>query len=558
MPKISFSKKDLENVMGFEIDDGQLESYFFPAKGELDSLVDGNITSEITDSNRPDLWSVEGIAREIKGHLGLMKGVPKYDIGRSDYVVNVSGKNSFNPYAGAAIIRDIEITEDLLISMINLQEKVCNTYGRKRSEFAMGIYSLDKISGKNIYYTVVDKKTKFAPLGHDNEMTLEEVLEKHKTGIEYGHLIKDLDKYPVWLDEKKQVMSLPPVINSNHSGRVELGKQDLFLEVTGNNQEKVDVALLIAALAFADRGAKIECVKINYLDANKSFYTLDQTPIKLDFDKQKIFDYLGEELDDSTIIEYLERKHYNAKIEDDKVFVEYPKYRQDILHPVDVIEDIIIECNYNLIKPKKIEFYTTGGLLKTTEWNNLIREASLGLGLQELLNFTLTSTKKQYDNLFISEENRNAVEIANPMSESIAIFRERVLPEILEVLSKNQHISYPQNVFELGKVAFVEKENGKEKVKEENHLCVALCYNEVSYTNIKQRLDALLNAIDAKDVAYEPFDLSYAINKRSAKVTFKLDNKTLIGTIGELSPETLLAFGLNMPVVYFEINVDKY
>jgi len=556
MPKIVFSKKDFENLMGFEIDDAQLEGYFFAAKGELDDLTEGQITCDITDSNRPDLWSVEGIARELKGHLGLQVGLPIYDFKKSEYVVEVSGKNDFNKYAGAAIIRDVDVTEGLLISMINLQEKVCNTYGRKRSEFALGIYTLDKISGTKLKYTLVDKKTKFWALGADNEMTLEDVLKEHKTGKEYGHLIKDMSMYPVWMDEENNIMSLPPVINSNHSGRVELGKQDLFLEVTGKTQEKVDVALLITALAFADRGAKVESVKINYIDENKSFASLDQTPLELSFDKQKIFEYLGEELDDDTIIEFLERKHYNAKIVRDNVVVEYPKYRQDILHPVDVIEDIIIECDYNMIKPKKMEFYTTGGLLKTTEWNNLVREAALGLGLQELMTFTLTSSKKQYDNLFLQE--RNDVQIANPMSESIAIFRERILPELLEVLSKNQHISYPQNIFELGKVAFVVNESGKEKVKEENHLCVALCHNEVSYTEIKQKLDAILKAIGANDIKYEALDYSFMISKRSAKVTFKLADKTLQGFIGEVNPETLVTFGLNMPVACFEIYVDKY
>lgn len=558
MPKITFSKRDLETMMGFEIDDSQLESYFFCAKGELDDYIDGNITCDITDSNRPDLWSVEGIAREIKGHLGLQKGIPQYDFKKSEYLVEVSGENTFNPYAGAAIIRDIDVTEDLLISMINLQEKICNTYGRKRSEFALGIYALNKINGTKLRYNLVDKDTTFCPLGYDTPMTLEEVLKEHKTGKEYGHLIKDMKQYPVWQDSHGEIMSLPPIVNSNKSGRVELGRQDLFIEVTGKTQEKVDVALLITALAFSDRGAKVESVKINYIDENKSFATLDLTPNELSFDKSKIQEYLGEELDDETILEFLERKHYNPRIVKDKVFVQYPKYRQDILHPVDVIEDIIIECDYNMIKPDKMKFYTTGGVLKSTEWNNLVREATLGLGMQELMTFTLTSVKKQYDNLFIANENRNNVEIANPMSEGIAIFRERILPELLDVLSKNQHISYPQNIFELGKVAYVINSKGIEKVKEENHLCLALCHNEVSYTDAKQKLDAILKAIDAEEIIYEPVDVSYLIPKRSAKVSFKIGAKYCEGFIGEISPESLLAFGLNMPVAYFEISVDKY
>ncbi|PIU22623.1 MAG: phenylalanine--tRNA ligase subunit beta [Candidatus Diapherotrites archaeon CG08_land_8_20_14_0_20_30_16] len=558
MPNIVFSKRDLESLMGFDIDNNQLETYFFPAKGELNDFVDGVITVEITDSNRPDLWSVEGIARELKAHLGLEKALPKYRFAKSDYIVEVSGENKFNPKETSAIIRNVNVTEDLLISMINFQEKLCNTFGRKRSEFAIGIYALNKVNGKRLRYTVVDKKTKFKPLEFNEEMTLEEILKVHPKGKEFAHLMKDMNKYPVWIDEAGKIMSMPPIINSNESGKVELGLQDLFLEVTGVSQEKVDLVLLICALAFADRGAKVESITVNYLDEKKAIVSLDTTPGEISFEKQKIFDYLGEFLTDNQIVEFLERKHYNIKVVGNKVNVQYPKYRQDILHPVDIIEDLIIEYGYNVIKPAKFSSATTGKILQTTEWSNLVREASIGLGLQEVVTFTLTNVKKQSDLLNIDKKERPFVELANPMSGSIAIFRQRILPEHLELLSKNQHISYPQNIFEFGKSVHIELKNKNEIVKEENNLCVTLCHNEASYTEAKQRLDAILKAIDAKDIKYEPVDLSYLISKRSALVTFKLGKNICTGYIGELHPDILLMFGLNMPVAYFEICVDKY
>lgn len=558
MPNITFSKKDFENLMGFDIDDSQLETYFFPAKGELEDFVDGQITVEITDSNRPDLWSVEGIVRELKAHLGLEKGLPKYKFAKSDYIVEVSGENKFNPKEAGAIIKNVNVTEDLLISMINFQEKVCNTFGRKRSIFSMGIYALNKVNGKRLRYTVFDKKTKFKPLGYDYEMTLEDVLKIHPKGKEYGHLIQDMDKYPVWIDEKGKIMSMPPIINSNESGKVELGQQDLFLEVTGASQEKVYIALLVCALAFADRGAKVESITVNYVDEKKSFVSLNTTPGEISFEKQKIFDYFGEALTDAQISEFLERKHFDVKIVANKITVKYPKYRQDILHPVDIIEDLIIEYGYNVIRPTKFNLATTGKVLPETEFNNLVKEASIGLGLQEILTFTLTSIRKQYDNLKIDKKERNYVEIANPMSESIAIFRERLLPELLEFLSKNQHISYPQDVFELGKTLHIEMKNKTEVVKEENHLCVTLCHNEASYTQAKQRLDAVLKAIGAKDIHYEAKEFVMYIPKRSALVTYKLGDKTCQGHIGEIHPQVLGNFGLTMPVASFEICIDKY
>lgn len=556
MPQIEFTKKDLENLLGFEVEDTQLETYFMSTKSEFDDYSEGVIKLKGTDTNRPDLWGVEGVVRELKAHLGLEKGLPKYTFEKSDYIVEISGKNSFNPKGTSAIIRDVDVTEDLLVSMINFQEKVVNSYGGKRSEFALGIYALDKVNGKRLKYTVVDKKTKFIPLGFDKEMTLDEVLKVHPKGKEFGHLLKGMDKYPVWIDEKGKIMSMPPIINSNESGKVDLGKQDLFLEVTGKNQDKVDLVLLICAMAFADRGAKVESTTVKYLDTKESFVSLDNTALEISFDKHKILNYVGENLTNEQIKEFLERKHYEVSFDSNIIKLKYPKYRQDVLHPVDVIEDLIIEYGYNTLKPEKLNFYTVGGLLDSTNHNNSVREVSIGLGLQEIVTFTLTSKKKQYENMNIKDI--NCVEIANPMSESISVFRERILPEHLSLLSKNQHISYPQDIFELGKVVYVETQKGVEHHKEKTHLCVTLCHNKTSYTEIKQKLDALLKAIDAKDIKYESKDYSFLLPKRSALVTFKLGTISCSGYIGEVAPEILCNFGLNMPVAVFEISVDKY
>lgn len=556
MPQVEFSKKDFEQLMDFEVDDAQLETYFLPAKCELDEYKEGIIKLKATDTNRPDLWSVEGVARELKAHLGLDKGLLNYKFGKSDYTVEVSGKNDFNPKEASAIIRDVNVTEDLLISMINFQEKICNSFGSRRSEFALGIYALNKVNGKKLKYTVVDKKTKFCPLGFDKEITLEDVLKIHPKGKEFAHLLQGMNKYPVWVDEKGKIMSMPPIVNSNESGKVELGKQDLFLEVTGKTQEKVDLVLLLCALAFADRGAKVESIVVEYKEENKKIVSLDTTPGQMILSKEKIFEYLGEKIDNETIKRLLEQKHFDVKIVGSDVVVKYPKYRQDILHTVDIIEDLIIEFGYNVLKPEKLKFHTVGGLLQSTEWNQLVKESCIGLGLQEIVTFTLTSAKKQYNFLGLKPE--NCVEIANPMSDTIAIFREKILSENLEFLAKNQHISYPQNTFELGKVAYVPQDKKQEKAIEENHLCVCLCHNEVTYTEAKQYLDFVLKNIGAEEIKFTAQDYVFCISKRSAKVSFKLANKMCEGFIGELSPQTLSNFGLNMPVACFEICVDKY
>lgn len=550
MPVIEFNKKDFENLLGFEVDEGQLETYFIPAKGELEDLTEDLVKVEISDSNRPDLWGVEGIVRELKAHLGLENSLTKYNFKKSEYSVDVSGLKGIRPKASYCVVKNVNMTEDLLVSLINMQEKIAGTFGKKRKEIAIGIFDLDKINGKKLKYFAADKKTKFVPLTFTQELTLDEILKEHKKGLEFGGLLKDFSKYPLLVDEKNEVLSMPPIINSNNSGRVELDTKNLFVDITGLEQEKVDTALIIFAYAFADRGAEVELVEINYLDENKK-YLLNLKPYEMSFDKSKIYDYLGEEISDDEIKELLERKNYSVDFSNTKINLKYPKYRQDILHPVDVIEDLIIEYGYNILKPEKLNFYTNGKLLKETEFSNLVREICIGMQLQEVVNFTLTSKKKQYENL--GAKSIHTVELANPMSESIAIFREHLLPEVIEFLTKNQHISYPQNIFEYGRTLRVENN----KVVEEDHLFVGLCANKITYTDIKQKLDSFLKTIGATDVQYTAVDYPFYIVKRSAKVTFKLNEKIFEGVIGELAPKTLLNYGLNMPLACFEICLQR-
>ncbi len=550
MPQVEFSKKDLEKLLGFKVNEKDLETYFLPTKSELDSYKDGIITLKGTDTNRPDLWGVEGVVRELKAHLDLE--TKKYEFKKSDYSVEISDLKNIRPRASYAIVKNVKMSEDFLVSLINMQEKIANSFGNRRKDVAIGIFDLDKIKGKKLKYFAKEKTFEFIPLGENKKMSLEQILNEHKKGIEYANLLKDFNKYPILMDEKENVLSMPPIINSNNSGKVELNTKNLFIDITGFSQKKLDVVLLIFAMAFVDRGCVVEQVEVNYLDEKIKYWGLDLTPGKMQIKKQLINEYIGLNLDDNTICKLLKQKNYSVEINKDIINLTYPPYRQDILHVVDVIEDIIIEYGYNLLEPKKLNFYSVGKLLPETEWQNLIRNIGVGLGLQEILSFTLTSVKKQYNCLNIKDF--KPVELENPMSENIAIFRERILPEHLEFLSKNQHISYPQNIFEIGKVISI-KDN---KAIENTNLIITLSSNDVSYTLIKQYLDAVLKNLDISEISYEKIDLPYLIEGRSAKIVFKLNNKIMVGYLGEISPSVLMNFGINMPVAYFEININKY
>ncbi|MDD4983917.1 MAG: phenylalanine--tRNA ligase subunit beta [Candidatus ainarchaeum sp.] len=547
MPKIDVSRSDLESLLHYKIKDSELEKFFLCTKCEVDGVDGDTIKLDIKDSNRPDLWSIEGVAREIKKDNGEIKGLKEYSFEKSDYIVDVGDMKNIAKYVAAAVVKNVDISDDFLISLVNMQEKIAGSYGKKRSELSMGMYDLNKISGKKLKYFLGDKKTvKFAPLGFEKEMTLEEVLKNHKKGQEYGHLLAGFDKYPVWQDEKGKIMSMPPIVNSNDSGKVEVGKNDLFIEVTGITQEKVNVALLIVCMAFADRGAKVEAITVDY--GKEKVVTPYFAKEKMEISKQKIFDYIGMEISEKDLIGLLERKGYDVKIVKDKVVVEYPNYRVDIMHPVDVIEDILISIGYNTIKLEKVDVRSTGGLLDKTVWADSLRLLGVGAGLQEIMTFTLTSKEKQFGKMKIKNK---AVTIANPMSESIEIFRTSIVPEHLEFLVKNQHISYPQNVFEVGKIL---EENDK-GILEKIFFTATLCYEGVDYTYAKRLAEFVLNNLEVTDKKYTEFKHNSFIEGRVAKIEYKLNGKKKEGIIGEINPEVLKNFNLETPVAVFELDL---
>jgi len=220
MPTVEVSMKDLGKLVGKQMTRNELDEALMYVKGEIDGVENGILKIDIKDTNRPDLWSAEGIARELRARIGKEKGIPKYKLKKSKVVVKVEKSvEKVRPLIVASVIRNVKVTEDLLVQMIQLQEKVAMTFGRKRKEVAIGLYDLDKIKPPIFYRAYKPSELKFVPLEFEREMDLQEILETHPKGQEYGDLLKGKERYPIVIDSAKVVSSMPPIINSEHTGK---------------------------------------------------------------------------------------------------------------------------------------------------------------------------------------------------------------------------------------------------------------------------------------------------------------------------------------------------
>lgn len=545
MPNIEASKSDLENLVGRKFSEKELEDALLYVKGEIESFEGDFLKIDIKETNRPDLWSTEGIARELRSRLGIERGIPELEAKPSGITVTIEpGLEKIRPLGVYAVARGVKITDESLRQLIQLQEKICLTFGRKRREVAIGIFDANKVKGDCRYFCA-DPSLEFIPLGFSRPMSLREILYSHPKGKEYAFLLEKFERFPLLVDSGNEVLSMPPIINSEGSGKVTESTRNLFIDVTGFRQENIEVALRIICLALADRGATIQSVQVKR--EGKTITTPSFGSKKIFVPLNLVESYTGLDWHHNSILELLQRGRMEGKLEGKRIEVSYPDYRLDILHAADVIEDLLISYGYNKIEPAPVKMPLMGSQSKETLTLDACREALIGLGLQEILTFVLTSRDRQEKMILLKDE--GFAEISNPVSASWHLMRKRLFPEVLGFLSRNKHCAFPQNIFEVGK-ALELKEGEETGVRERNAACVVLCHSEANFTNAKSMLESLCRARRTK-FRLEKKNYPFFIKGRAAELS--CGRRT--GFIGEVHPEVLQNFGIEMPVAVFEIEV---
>lgn len=533
MVSIEIDKSDLKNLIGKSLPDEELEEVLFLLKCE--AKIDGNkMECELTP-DRPDMLAVEGLAREIKGFLALETGIKKYDITDSNFFLK-KDKADARPAIACAILLDVKLTDELVKSLMQMQEKLHTTIGRNRKRVAIGVHDFDKIKPPLTYTDVADEK--FIPLNESKEMTIKEILEHHPKGKDYAHLLKD--RYPMLYD-KEGVISFPPIINSERTKVTDITK-NLFIDVTGDDEKLVNQTLNILVCNIAERGGKILTVKVS----NRK--TPDLEPVKVSLDVGLVDKILGLGLSESQIEETLKRMRYDAKrAKGGKIETEVPPYRTDILHMVDIVEDVAIGYGYNNIQPILPKIASIGKQNDLEKLSKKTREAMIGLEFQEVLNFVLTSDGNNFNKMNIEGK---AVEILNPVSSEFSICRTWLLPGLLKVLSANKHREYPQKIFEIGDCIDID-ESSEVKTKQTRKLAAAISYDNANLTEIKSIIESALNNLGYTFLVKE-FSHPSFLETRCGEIL--IDNKQ-IGFFGEVHPKVLEAWKLEKPVIAFEIEI---
>jgi phenylalanyl-tRNA synthetase beta chain len=542
MPSVSVDLGDLKSLIGKDVTMDALQDALLRLGAEIkDAGGNGNPTVDVL-ANRPDLFCIEGIARAVAPFLGDGDtAFPDYKAEKSDTVLVVDGSvGDVRPYVMGAVAGNVRMDDYLIKSLMDIQEKLHLTVGRKRAKVSIGVHDSARIVPPYTYRAVEPESLKFVPLGMSDELSMKEILERHEKGIEYASILQGKDRYPVIEDSSGQVLSFPPIINGTVT-TVTPKTESLFIDATGTDSLAIGVALNVLCTSLADRGASIQTITVKYPDGSRlvapDFSARERTILP-----QYVNGILGTKITGAEMADCLKRLRHGASFSDGSLTVKIPCYRSDILHDVDIAEDVAIGYGYWKIERNLPRSHTFGRFGELEKFCGKISNYVAGHGFIETFSPVLSNEDEQFAKMELAPSER--AEIQNPLSAEKTCVRVSVLPSLLGVLAQNKHRELPQRVFEVGDVVSGGV-NGKK-------LALAVMHSKAGFTECKSLVESVLRFVHEK-YSLAPATHGSFTDGRCASVSL---NGRVIGIFGELGLDVLKKWDLAHPVIAAELDVE--
>jgi len=552
MANVTFLRSDFEKLVGRKLTEKDYRERLEMLGTPLDAITDEEVTFEVFP-NRPDLLSIEGFARAVRGFLGIETGLKNYNTKKSKYEVIVDKAliekkgDAWRGCAAFAVVKGYTFTDETVSSFMQLQEKLALTIGRRRRKCSVGTYDLRDINWP-IHYKDVGLDHKFVPLGFNEEMTVKKCLEKHPRCLEYKHLTESWISYPAYIDNKNNTLSLLPFTNAEFS-KIREDTSDMFIEVTGTEFKACEEMLNVITTALADRGAEIHEVTAVYpqdIGRGKRFTTPQLKPLEMPLDLNYVNRLLDLDFKPPEVKKELEKMRFGMN--GDKVLI--PAYRTDIMHNIDLVEDIAIAHGYEKFEPRIPKIATIGQPNPAENFSNHLRTAMIGLGFQEVVNFVLSNEERDY--VATNRGPEPHIEIWNPKTADYTMARTSIAPSLLHTLSLNASSEMPHKIFEVGLTVQLDPK-AETGARNERRIAAAISHSSANYSEMKAFTETVLSQL-GKKYEFEESKDSMFIPGRA--VLIRIDGKK-VGVMGEVSPKVLSNFKIEYPVTLFELEAGK-
>lgn len=521
--------------------------------------------------DRPDLLSHETMAKAVRSFREDKTEESEMEVSDSGIRITVNEDlEGVRPIIMGAVVRGVNTgnsaseRDSFIQSLMDHQEKLHITLGRKRSLASIGVHDLSKLKGP-FRYEAVSGDFSFEPLASGDVMSISEILSRHPKGVEYSKLMAGLESYPVILDSNDEVISFPPIINGNHT-TVSEDTNDFFIDVTGFDEIACETCLLLVSLSLTELGGVVETVEVVNNEGSVRL-TPNFGPKTYRVPNRLIEKILGVGLSDAEISQAIRKMggslvesrtitHGSERAErwSDCVVGErehvfsMPRWRSDIMHPVDIVEDIAIGFGYENLPDILSSVHVDASPLKSSNLHRRIRMSMRAVGLQEIQSLTLSNERDQFEKTrwpIISE----ATMISNPITVDHTLLRQYIFPSLMNLLASNRHHELPQRVYELGEVVH----GGDNKTR----VSWACAESGAGFSVAKGLVQSLMRDLGAANssISFEPVKEGRGpwIDGRGARVLIEGNE---IGEFGEVSPDVMSLFGLRSPIHAGEFDVE--
>jgi phenylalanyl-tRNA synthetase beta chain len=507
---------------------------------DIESVDSGSVRVEYSP-NRPDLGTDFGIARALRGLLGRETGLPKFHVSPSGVTMAVDHRLSkVRPFIACVSATGLRLDDEDIRQVVSLQEDLHNGLGRKRKTVAVGLHDMDAIKPPFSYHAV-DSSFKFVPLGGKHPVTVGSILAGTKEGRAYGGSLAQGKAFPMITDSNGVVLSFPPIINGDAT-KVTSKTENIFVDVTSTDQKAGDDVLAVIATTLAAAGGKLGSVRIGY--PRRPRVTPDLAPTELPLDEGLVRSLIGLDLTHRQIVDALSRSRLGVR----GFKALGPRYRVDLLHPVDVAEEAALGYGVDKIGPIYPPSNEPGAFNSFEDFLDSASTVMAGAGMIELMTFELTDENSLFSNF--QRPSASKVTVQNPKSADHSILRDALIPSLMASLSGNVKSDYPQRVFEIGKV-YSRSDDG---VREAWHLGCLIAHTNASYTEAKMFMESACEIIAGKEVATSETTHWAFTPGRSALARAA---GSQLGHVGEIKPEAIEAFSLGVPVSGFELDLSK-
>jgi phenylalanyl-tRNA synthetase beta chain len=502
--------------------------------------VDRNSVRVEYSPNRPDFGTDFGIARALRGLLGMQEGLPRFPSAPSGVHVSVDRRlERVRPFIACATVEGLDLDDEGIRQIISLQEDLHNGLGRRRRVVAIGLHDMDAVEPP-FSYRAVDSTFRFVPLGGKNPVSVGSILSDTDEGKVYGAALGGSRLYPIITDSNGVVLSFPPIINGNTT-RVTPKTKNMFIDVTSTDRKAGDDVLAVVVTTLAEAGGKLGTVSIRY--TGKPRITPDLSPIELPIDYRLVKSVLGMDLSAVEIANSLARSRLGVR----GARALAPRYRIDLLHPVDIAEEVALGYGFDRIDPVYPPSWQAGSFNNFEDYMDSASTVMAESGMIEMMTFELSDERSLYT--LFQRPSSDKIVVLNPKSIEHSVLRDALIPSLMASLSGNVKSDYPQRIFEIGRVY----KRAEGRVSEAWHLGCLIAHSQASYTEAKMHLESFCRIISGTEATTQADQHWAFATGRCAKVSA---GGVSLGHVGEVKPVAVDAFGLGVPVSGFEVDLS--